>query len=107
MQSKKQDLIIFGYDMIGESNPWGAPEVELWVGEYKNSSFILGRIYDDPYEEDGETYYNSSRWEFENEPYDENNEAIDETIIVELIDEMEYDSEFSESKWKEALESIR
>ena len=38
---KKKDLVIFGYDMIGDSNPWDAPEVELWIGEYKNSNFIL------------------------------------------------------------------
>ena len=31
----KKDLVIFGYDMIGDINPWGAPEVELWIGKYK------------------------------------------------------------------------
>ena len=38
--------------MIGDSNPWDAPEVELWIGEYKNSNFILGRIYEGEYEGD-------------------------------------------------------
>ena len=64
-EMKKKDLAIFGYDMIGDSNPWDAPEVELWIGEYKNSNFILGRIYEGEYEgDDGETYYNSFYWEF-------------------------------------------
>ena len=64
-EMKKKDLVIFGYDMIGDSNPWDATEVELWIGEYKNSDFILGRIYEGEYEgDDGETYYNSFYWEF-------------------------------------------
>jgi hypothetical protein len=103
----KKDLVIFGYDMIGDSNPWGAPEVELWIGEYKNSNFILGRIYEGEYEgEDGETYYNSSYWEFHEAPKDEKNKRVDESLIVELIDYMDYDSNYQNSKWEEVVSSI-
>ena len=106
-EMKKKDLVIFGYDMIGDSNPWDAPEVELWIGEYKNSDFILGRIYEGKYEgDDGETYYNSFYWEFHEAPKDEKNKRVDESLIVELIDYMDYDSDFQDSKWEEVVSSI-
>ena len=106
-EMKKKDLVIFGYDMIGDSNPWDAPEVELWIGEYKNSNFILGRIYEGEYEgDDGETYYNSFYWEFHEAPKDEKNKRVDESLIVELIDYMDYDSDFQDSKWEEVVSSI-
>ena len=106
-EMKKKDLVIFGYDMIGDSNPWDAPEVELWIGEYKNSNFILGRIYEGEYEgDDGETYYNSFYWEFHEAPKDEKNKRVDESLIVELIDYMDYDSNYQNSKWEEVVSSI-
>ena len=106
-EMKKKDLVIFGYDMIGDSNPWDAPEVELWIGEYRNSNFILGRIYEGEYEgDDGETYYNSFYWEFHEAPKDEKNKRVDESLIVELIDYMDYDSNYQNSKWEEVVSSI-
>ena len=103
----KKDLVIFGYDMIGDIHPWGAPEVELWIGKYKESDFILGRVYEGEYQDDdGETYYNSFYWEFHKAPKDENNERFDESLIVELIDYMDYDSNFQNSKWEEVVSSI-
>ncbi len=102
-----KDLIIFGSGMIGNSNPWDAPEVELWIGEYKNSEFILGRIYEDEYEGDeGETYYNSFYWEFHEAPLDENNVSVDTSVIAELIDFMDYDNDFQKDKWKEIISNL-
>ena len=103
----KKDLVIFGNEMIGDTNPWNAPEVELWVGEYKEQSFILGRVYEDEYEgDDGETYYNSFYWEFHESPKDENNERICESVLVELIDYMDYTSDSQKNKWNEAMSSF-
>lgn len=102
-----KNLVIFANDMIGESNPWDAPEVELWIGQYKKSDFILGRIYEDEYEgDDGETYYNSFYWEFHEAPLSEDNERIDVSLIVELIEFMDYDFQSDKNKWDEVLESL-
>ena len=101
---KPKDLIIQGYDMIGTPNPWNAPEVELWVGDYKNSDFILGRVYEGEYkDDDGETYYNSFHWEFHRHPKDENNYPIDESVIVDLIDEMDFDTEYENTRFEDVV----
>ena len=39
-------------------------------------------------------------------PKDEKNKRVDESLIVELIDYMDYDSDFHDSKWEEVVSSI-
>jgi len=102
-----KDLIIFGNDMIGDENPWDAPEVELWVGSFKGSDFILGRVYEGEYEgDDGETYYQSFSWDFHEPARDEAGDRIDVDVIVELIDFMDYDFQKSSDQWDAALDSL-
>jgi hypothetical protein len=36
----------------------------------------------------------------------EKNKRVDESLIVELIDYMDYDSNFQDSKWEEVVSSI-
>ena len=92
--SKEKDLLIYKPTMLGDENDYDAPEVERIQGTYKGSEFILDRIYEDEYEDDdGETAYESFRWEFANTehiPMDENGEEVDIDIIVDLYNYMDY-----------------
>jgi hypothetical protein len=85
--------IIMTYDeMIGPDNPvrngWDnidleAPEVQFFKGYYNGEYFEVGRVYEDPDEDDhGETYYNSYYFELESFGGDDENalENIKESI---------------------------
>ena len=82
--TNKKDLIIYSEEYLGDDNVHGAPEVQRIVGEYKGSEFVLDRIYEGAYEEDGETYYNSFNWDFEEAPFDEDSDEVDIDEVVEL-----------------------
>jgi hypothetical protein len=90
----EKDLQLYASVMLGGENDYNAPEVERFEGTYKGQTFILDRIYEDEYfDEDGEQYFNSFRWEYSNSEYiakDEHGEEVDVEIIVELIDQMDY-----------------
>jgi len=90
---EQKDLLIFSETMLGYENDYDAPEVERIEGTYKGSDFILDRIYEGEYEDDGEIYYRSFHWEFANTDYtpvDENGDKVDIDIIVEKYNYMDY-----------------
>lgn len=90
----EKDLQLYPSVMLGDDNDYGAAEVERFEGTYKGSTIILDRIYEDEYfDEDGEQYFGSFRWEYSSTEYaaiDENGEEIALDDIVELIDQMDY-----------------
>ena len=95
MKDDLKEMIIYDDKILGADNEWDAPEVQRIEGKYKDSEFILDRIYDEEYEEDGEIYYRTSRWEYASEgaPRDENNERVDIEVIVEKYDYRDYSNQ--------------
>jgi hypothetical protein len=90
----EKDLQLYPSVMLGDDNDYGAVEVERFEGTYKGSSIIVDKIYEDEYfDEDGEQYFGSFRWEYSNTEYtamDENGKEVAIDTIVELIDYMDY-----------------
>jgi hypothetical protein len=90
----EKDLQLYPSVMLGNENNYDAPEVERFEGTYKGNALIVDRIYEDEYfDDDGEQYFESFRWEYSNTEYtamDENGEELDIDNIVELIDQMNY-----------------
>ena len=92
--------IIITYDeMIESDNPvrngwdkidWEAPKVQFFKGYYNGEYFEVGRVYEDPYEDDnGEIYYNSYYFELESFGGDDKN-ALEN--IIESINNSSYNS---------------
>lgn len=90
----EKDLQLYPSVMLGDDNDYGAAEVERFEGTYKGSAIIVDRIYEDEYfDDDGEQYFGSFRWEYSSTEYaamDENGEEVDIDVIVELIEYMDY-----------------
>ena len=90
--------IIITYDeMIESDNPvrngwdkidWEAPKVQFFKGYYNGEYFEVGRVYEEPYEDDnGEIYYNSYYFELESFGGDDEN-ALEN--IIESINNSSY-----------------
>ena len=90
--------IIITYDeMIESDNPvrngwdnidWEAPKVQFFKGYYNGEYFEVGRVYEDPYEDDnGEIYYNSYYFKLESFGGDDEN-ALEN--IIESINNSSY-----------------
>ena len=85
------EMIIYSEEYLGKDNTYGAPEVQRINGDYMNSEFILDRIYDGEYTgKDGETYYESYRWEYDVAAEDRNENVVDIQIIVERYEHGDY-----------------
>tara|TARA_Y100000992_G_C20920882_1_gene329812 strand:+ start:261 stop:539 length:279 start_codon:yes stop_codon:yes gene_type:complete len=85
------EMIISSEDYLGKDNAYGAPEVQRINGDYMNSEFILDRIYYGEYtDKDGETYYESYRWEYDLAAEDRNENIVDIQIIVERYENGDY-----------------
>ena len=90
--------IIITYDeMIESDNPvrngwdnidWEAPKVQFLKGYYNGEYFEVGRVYEDPYEDDnGEIYYNSYYFKLESFGGDDENALKN---IIESINNSSY-----------------
>lgn len=90
-----KDLIIESEDFISGADAqeeYGTNLLQRIEGSYKESGFIIDRVYEGEYVgDDGETYYERYQWVYYITAEDEDDNAIDIMEIVNLYEMDDYD----------------
>ena len=87
----EQEYYLTGEEAMSER---GAPQIQRIHGSYKDSAFILDRVYEGEYtDSDGETYYEGYQWMWDIAAEDEKEEEFDVMEVVDLYEHDDYDRE--------------
>jgi hypothetical protein len=85
----EEDYFLSGADAQAEH---GTNYMQRIEGSYKDSGFIIDRVYDGEYiGDDGETYYSKYQWVYDVPAEDRDENEIDIMEIVDLYEKDEYD----------------